>query len=117
MKDGTDLQIKGTMDTREQVVAQRNSIMEEFGVQITRGYDSSGTSRRTETTEVRAVGTRWFVFPFPANRATHLNRKNSSRFQPDVFTPPRITSPSSGAPPEAKWTFSPARYLQVTRAL
>lgn len=43
MKAGSDLQIKVTME------AHGNSITEEFGVQITRGYNSSGTGRRAET--------------------------------------------------------------------
>lgn len=45
-------------------------------MQITRGYDSSGTSRRTETTEVRKVGICRVAIPFHARRATHLNVKN-----------------------------------------
>lgn len=73
MKEGSDLQIKDTIDTRQQVVAQRNSIMEEFGVQITPGDNSSGI-------EVRKVGTRWFVIPVPASRATDLKMKNGSLF-------------------------------------
>lgn len=76
---------------------------------ITRGYDSSGMSKRTETIEVRKVGISWFVIPFPASRVTDLNMKNGSHFQHVIYS---CRSPSSGAP----CTFSPAEYLRVTHA-
>lgn len=59
--------------------------MEKFGVQITRGYDSSGTSR-TETIEVRKVGICRVAIPFPARRATELNVKNGSRVQHVIYS-------------------------------
>lgn len=74
MEEGSDLQIKVTMEARE------NSITEEFGVQITRGYNSSGT-RRTIGVGVRIC---WWlgrlVVPFPPGG----NMKNASHLESNV---------------------------------